>query len=421
MRDEINLDSAATVGATAGETVGAVKRGWIWTHWSVWNAARPMQAKRGMCSRWRGLGDCQRASERGAVGVGAVFILVCVVASTALLGECYGEVWITEPGNPTAGARELVSCESLSSASYVESVESVESVERPSVVGSFFGKAAQLSDSVRREAGVHRRWQPWQLRFGLREAWCLAPPPRAIPVSYFTTYHCQDARQDAHVSRSEPANRATSGGVFAREEVREVASAEFSNHAFAKHGSRAATSDDLPQVCFPSSAALSTHCGSGGSGARAWGADYMECSQRVSGSGLVTCRMPSATQLVQYFGEALGESPNWQGGEAAVFQRTNCLQWGVSWRRGVVEVLPRGVGLRWLANDDFGLSELREFFEAPFFEAAETERFYRWFSEGGWHQEPLSGGVMLRMGVLRGRRATLVEISWRRAEPTLVP
>jgi hypothetical protein len=131
--------------------------------------------------------------------------------------------------------------------------------------------------------------------------------------------------------------------------------------------------------------------------------------------------MPSATQLVQYFGEALGESPNWQGVEVAVFQRTDCLQWGVSWRRGVVEVLPRGVGLRWLANDDFGLSELREFFEAPFFEAAETERFYRWLSEGGWHQQSLSGGVMLRMGVLRGRRATLVEISWRRGEAAFVP
>jgi hypothetical protein len=143
--------------------------------------------------------------------------------------------------------------------------------------------------------------------------------------------------------------------------------------------------------------------------------------QKAGNGGLVKPRgdplwahYPSADQVAQYFSEALDERPVCQGRDMVIFQRSECFGWGVSWRRGLVEVLPFGVGVRWLANDDFGLSELREFFEAGFFKPADTERFYRWLAEGGWHQESLEGGVTLKMGVLRGRRATMVEISWQR-------
>ena len=418
MSDEINLDSAAMV--------GAIECGWVQSVRSVRSGARRLKGEPSERRRCREMACWLSFLRVGSGRMGAVFGVGWGVVCIALMAECYGDTGMTDgmtDGMTESGGARAEGCESGSFEAIPMAASSAESGWSPGVEGSLLGKPAQPSDSKWRDAGVHRRWQPWQLRFGLREAWCFVPPPRARGVSCLTTHGCEDA----HSGGDEWAKRVNASEIFKLQGVPEMAGGELSAHAFAEDGSRVAASHCTPRD-FCSALATVVEPGrglgsvaAGGSVEGACGASYQVCSQRVSDSGLVTCRMPSATQLVQYFGEALGESPNWQGSEVAVFQRTDCLQWGVSWRRGVVEVLPRGVGLRWLANDDFGLSELREFFEAPFFEAAETERFYRWFSEGGWHQQPLSGGVMLRMGVLRGRRATLVEISWRRGEEALVP
>ena len=255
-------------------------------------------------------------------------------------------------------------------------------------------------------AAVYRRWSPRHLRFGLREAWCFSPLPRIFPAHALGQLDpcpldpvCE---HESDFTEVQIFLRVT--GASARAPV--IASSATDPHSAAP---RRGLREDASAVGRESI----TRCG--------WAWLGQDGKQRVGNLGLVKprgdplwARFPSAEQVTQYFSEALEERPVCQGRDMVVFQRTECFGSGVSWRRGLVEVLPFGVGVRWLANDDFGLSELREFFEAGFFKPADTERFYRWLSEGGWHQESLEGGVTLKMGVLRGRRATLVEISWQR-------
>ncbi len=371
----------------------------------------------------------------GAV-FGLVWRLVWIIACNLSVAESRGGNWMTEADVASEDGAKSVFC------GIIPKDSDPEHAPKNRVEAGLFGTSAQPKGNRWRDAGVHRRWQPWQLRFGLREAWCMAPSPRiGVGNGFFEGFFEKHELAMDHGAATDTPGRGRGQGheqrggdgriagidlavgseILKRKEVAELAGAESKPCVGSRDGWRVGDLNGVTVDFFPATARFVISGCRLGSLARPIGADRQTCTQRVSGSGLVASRMPSATQLVQYFGEALGERPNWQGADVAVFQRTDCLQWGVSWRRGVVEVLPRGVGLRWLANDDFGLSELREFFEAPFFEAAETERFYRWFSEGGWHQEPLAGGVMLKMGVLRGRRATLVEISWRRGEAAFVP
>jgi hypothetical protein len=104
-----------------------------------------------------------------------------------------------------------------------------------------------------------------------------------------------------------------------------------------------------------------------------------------------------------YFEEALGEAPVEDDAGRLRFERTTPTHWGISWRRGVLYGLDGTLYLDWLANDDFGLSELREFFEAPFFDVAQTRLWYAWLEEGGWH-EALVHGHRMGMNVrMRGR------------------
>ncbi len=65
----------------------------------------------------------------------------------------------------------------------------------------------------------------------------------------------------------------------------------------------------------------------------------------------------------------------------------------------------------WMTNDDFGLSELREFFEAPFFRRWESLRFYRWLGEEGVHEGAFRGSrISMSVGHRRGMLA--VRIQW---------
>jgi hypothetical protein len=260
-------------------------------------------------------------------------------------------------------------------------------------------------------AAVHRRWSPRHLRFGLREAWCFSKPlqifsgQERVPAGRSLS---DPVLEDAHESTKDHARfrfkSACAGaqlmGSTATDPPFAARQHGLRGHAFRGHGSDAG----LARI---------TACG--------WAWLGRDGKARAGNGGLVKpwgdplwARYPSADQVAQYFSEALDERPVCQGRDMVVFQRSQCFGWGVSWRRGLVEVLPLGVGVRWLANDDFGLSELREFFEAGFFKPEDTERFYRWLAEGGWHQASIEGGVRLKMSVLRGKRATLVEISWQR-------
>jgi hypothetical protein len=123
---------------------------------------------------------------------------------------------------------------------------------------------------------------------------------------------------------------------------------------------------------------------------------------------------PGFTQVRHYFEAALGENPVQEVRGRLSFERRQRFRWGVSWRRCVLDAPAGGVRVQWFANDDFGISELREFFEAPFFTESETEQFYRWLGRWGWHEAPFRKGVVW-MGVLPGDGLVFVEIFWREA------
>ena len=87
---------------------------------------------------------------------------------------------------------------------------------------------------------------------------------------------------------------------------------------------------------------------------------------------------PSLGAVVRYFEEALGEAPVHEDAGRFRFERWEGFAWGASWRRCLVSGGGGSVCLEWWANDDFGVSELREFFEAPFFELSESMVFHQW-------------------------------------------
>lgn len=120
---------------------------------------------------------------------------------------------------------------------------------------------------------------------------------------------------------------------------------------------------------------------------------------------------PSLKAVVRYFEEALGEDPVYEEGDKFRFERWEGFAWGASWRRCLVSGGGGAVCLEWWANDDFGVSELREFFEAPFFELSESLVLHQWMSEGGWHSGVLRG-ARLAMGVLARGDYVYVRIRW---------
>ena len=124
--------------------------------------------------------------------------------------------------------------------------------------------------------------------------------------------------------------------------------------------------------------------------------------------------LPTIREVALYFAEALGQVPVTEGGCRIRFERLLVFAWGSSWRRGVLSEGARGapgVTLEWWTNDDFGLSELREFFEAPFFRRSESERFYEWMGEGGMHEADFRGH-RLRMSVQKREGVWFVRIQW---------
>ena len=108
-----------------------------------------------------------------------------------------------------------------------------------------------------------------------------------------------------------------------------------------------------------------------------------------------------------YFEEALAETPIEDTSGRLLFERWDDLHWGVSWRRGILSCLDGVLYLDWLTNDDFGLSEVREFFEAPFFDALQTRLWYTWLAEGGWHEAMVRGR---RMGMSVRARGHVVHL-----------
>ena len=111
---------------------------------------------------------------------------------------------------------------------------------------------------------------------------------------------------------------------------------------------------------------------------------------------------PNLADAREYFEDALGETPAEDAAGRLLFERWDDLDWGVSWRRGILSCLDGVLYLDWLTNDDFGLSEAREFFEAPFFDAAQTRLWYTWLAAGGWHEAVVRGRRMGMSMAVRG-------------------
>lgn len=124
--------------------------------------------------------------------------------------------------------------------------------------------------------------------------------------------------------------------------------------------------------------------------------------------------LPTLGEVSSYFAEALGQAPVPEGEQKLRFERLLVFAWGRSWRRCILSEGARGapgVTVDWWTNDDFGLSELREFFEAPFFRRSESVRFYQWMGEGGVHEADFRGH-RLRMSVRRRDGVFFVRIQW---------
>jgi hypothetical protein len=124
--------------------------------------------------------------------------------------------------------------------------------------------------------------------------------------------------------------------------------------------------------------------------------------------------LPTLGEVSSYFAEALGQAPVLDGEQKHRFERLLEFAWGRSWRRCILSQGARGapgVTVDWWTNDDFGLSELREFFEAPFFRRYESVRFYQWMGEGGVHEADFRGH-RLRMSVRRRDGVFFVRIQW---------
>jgi hypothetical protein len=133
--------------------------------------------------------------------------------------------------------------------------------------------------------------------------------------------------------------------------------------------------------------------------------------------------LPTLEEVASYFTGALGQPPVREGEAGAPeklrFERWLFFSWGNSWRRCVLSEGTRdgpGVTLEWWTNDDFGLSELREFFEAPFFRQCESEQFYQWLGEEGVHEAGFRGH-RLRMAVQLREEVLFVRIQWWRPTP----
>ena len=120
---------------------------------------------------------------------------------------------------------------------------------------------------------------------------------------------------------------------------------------------------------------------------------------------------PSLRAVVRYFEEALGEEPAYDVEGRVRFERWQGFSWGASWRRCLLSGVGGSVCLEWWANDDFGVSELREFFEAPFFELSESLVLHQWLGSGGWHWGLLRG-ARLAMGVLSRGDYVYIRIRW---------
>jgi hypothetical protein len=124
--------------------------------------------------------------------------------------------------------------------------------------------------------------------------------------------------------------------------------------------------------------------------------------------------LPTLGEVSSYFADALGQPPVLEGEQKLRFERLLEFAWGRSWRRCILSEGARGapgVTVDWWTNDDFGLSELREFFEAPFFRRYESVRFYQWMGEGGVHEADFRGH-RLRMAVRRRDGVFFVRIQW---------
>lgn len=260
-----------------------------------------------------------------------------------------------------------------------------------------------------------RRWRPGDLRLGLREAWCGVGTGAANQVN--------DVGPPAVSSGAGPLEIGTLGKNW----IQLVGAGGNSEGAPDPHEPQFSLQQaQLAEWHVPelTERCLRAEAGTGPARRVGFLRGRREDSPRAdpvrpppfwtaSRPGLLALRLtPGFLQVKRYLEEALAERPIQEFRGRLLFERRERFRWGVSWRRCILDSPAGGVRLQWFANDDYGMSELREFFEAPFFSEAETEQFYRWLGRWGWHEGPFRHGAVW-MGVLPGDGLIFVEIFWK--------
>jgi hypothetical protein len=118
-------------------------------------------------------------------------------------------------------------------------------------------------------------------------------------------------------------------------------------------------------------------------------------------------------RVLGYLKGAFAEPAISLGGGEYQFERRDEYDGEWSWRTVRVGRGSDGSGVRvqWWCNDDWGLSELREFFEADFFSLEETLALYRWMGIGGAHEGEFSR-KKLAVEVLVSDEGMYFELQW---------
>jgi hypothetical protein len=117
--------------------------------------------------------------------------------------------------------------------------------------------------------------------------------------------------------------------------------------------------------------------------------------------------------VLGYLKGAFGERAISLGGGEYQFERRDEYDGEWSWRTVRVGRGSDGSGVRvqWWCNDDWGVSELREFFEADFFSPEETLALYRWMGSGGAHEGEFSRKKLV-VEVLVSEEGMYFELQW---------
>ena len=270
-----------------------------------------------------------------------------------------------------------------------------------------------------------RRWKPGDLRLGLKEAWCgRAASPRGVEFVGFVR-----SQKDGWLYGPHKKQNVSHGGVNGEQALPpnkagidpKVRCPCASNWRAGKSAFSCARSPDGKSAVESQGEKIVASIIRDLPGNR--GTHQPVCWETTRPATLSTrdaqcavSTLPTIRQVLCFLEDSLGQVPVEEVNGRFCFDRFDFVNNGTSWRRCVLDAPLGGVRIQWTTSDDFGLSELRELFEAPFFSPDETAKLFDWLNVWGWHEAPFRRGVIW-MGVLRGPAALYVELFWRKKPP----